>query len=141
MHLKGRGRGLIWGPDSNPKPASVGFFGGQSGTLTRIRVLRFSALTIILQCPIHIRIAPTLHNIRIFFSYGSTAPWGPRPPHFSRFHHHTLFRHTTFGRTPLDEGPARRRDLYLTTHNTHNRQTSSPLWDFFFFCLSGVFSL
>jgi hypothetical protein len=30
-------------------------------------------------------------------------------------------RHTTLGRTPLDEGPARRRDLYLTTHNTHNR--------------------
>jgi hypothetical protein len=30
------------------------------------------------------------------------------------------FRHTTLGNTPLDEGPARRRDLYLTTHNTHN---------------------
>ena len=28
---------------------------------------------------------------------------------------------TTVGRTPLDEWPARRRDLYLTTHNTHNR--------------------
>jgi hypothetical protein len=27
-------------------------------------------------------------------------------------------RHTTLGRTPLDKGPARRRDLYLTTHNT-----------------------
>jgi hypothetical protein len=38
----------------------------------------------------------------------------------------TLFRHTTFGRTPLHEGPARRRDLYLTTHNTHKRQTSIP---------------
>jgi hypothetical protein len=35
-------------------------------------------------------------------------------------------RHTTVGRTPLDEGPARRRDLYLTTHNTHNKQTSMP---------------
>jgi len=33
-------------------------------------------------------------------------------------------RHTTNGRTPLDEWSARRRDLYLTTHNTHNRQTS-----------------
>jgi len=32
--------------------------------------------------------------------------------------------HTTFGRTPLDEWWARRRDLYLTTHNTHNRQIS-----------------
>jgi hypothetical protein len=41
---------------------------------------------------------------------------------FSRFHDHTL-RHTTVGRTPLDERPARRRELYLTTHNTHKRQT------------------
>jgi hypothetical protein len=31
-----------------------------------------------------------------------------------------------FGRTPLDEKPARRTDLYLTTHNTHKRQTSMP---------------
>jgi hypothetical protein len=36
----------------------------------------------------------------------------------------THIRHTTLGRTPLDEGPTRRRDLYLTTHNTHNRLTS-----------------
>jgi hypothetical protein len=42
----------------------------------------------------------------------------------SRLHDHTHFRHTTVGRTPLDEGPARRRDLYLITHNTHKRQTS-----------------
>jgi hypothetical protein len=38
----------------------------------------------------------------------------------------THFRHTTLGGTPLDEGPARRRDLHLTTHNTHKRQTSMP---------------
>jgi hypothetical protein len=44
----------------------------------------------------------------------------------------TLFRHTTCGRTPLDEGPARRRDLYLTTHNTDNRQTYMPPVGFFF---------
>jgi hypothetical protein len=25
-----------------------------------------------------------------FFPYGSTAPKGPRPPHFSRFRDHTL---------------------------------------------------
>jgi len=29
----------------------------------------------------------------------------------------------TLGRTPLDEGSNRRRNLYLTTHNTQNRQT------------------
>jgi hypothetical protein len=44
----------------------------------------------------------------------------------SRFHDHTHLRHTTDGRTPLDEGSARRRDLYLTTHNTHKIQTSMP---------------
>ena len=42
---------------------------------------------------------------------------------FLRFLDHTQ-RRTTFGRTPLDEWSARRRDLYLTTNNTHNRQTS-----------------
>ena len=39
-------------------------------------------------------------------------------------------RRNTVGRTPLDEWSARRRDLYLTTHNTHNRQTSMPLLGF-----------
>jgi hypothetical protein len=38
----------------------------------------------------------------------------------------THFRYTTLGRTPLDKWPFRRRDLYLTTHNTHKRQTSMP---------------
>ena len=42
---------------------------------------------------------------------------------FTRFLDHTQ-RLTTFGRTPLDEWSAPRRDLYLTTHNTHKRQTS-----------------
>ena len=44
---------------------------------------------------------------------------------FLRFLDHTQ-RRTTVGRTPLDKWSARRRDLYLTTHNTHNRQTSMP---------------
>ena len=35
-------------------------------------------------------------------------------------------RHSTVDRISLDELSARRRDLYLTTHNTHNRQTSMP---------------
>ena len=35
--------------------------------------------------------------------------------------------HTTLVRTPLDEYSARRRDLYyLTTHNTHKKQTCMP---------------
>ena len=39
-----------------------------------------------------------------------------------RFLYHTQ-RHTTVGGTRLDAWSARRRDLYLTTHNNHNRQT------------------
>jgi hypothetical protein len=35
-------------------------------------------------------------------------------------------RRSTVGRTPLDEWSAHRRDLYLTTHDTHNRQISMP---------------
>jgi len=35
-------------------------------------------------------------------------------------------RRSTVGRTPLDECSARRRDLYLKTHDTHNRQISMP---------------
>ena len=42
---------------------------------------------------------------------------------------HTQWR-STVGRTPLDEWSARRRDLYLTTHDTHNRQISMPLVGF-----------
>ena len=48
---------------------------------------------------------------------------------FLMFLDHTQ-RRTTVGRTPLDECSARRRDLYLTTHDTHNRQISMPLVGF-----------
>jgi len=42
---------------------------------------------------------------------------------YNHTHTHTQW-HTTVGRTPLDEWSAQRRDLYLTTHNNYNRQTS-----------------
>jgi hypothetical protein len=38
--------------------------------------------------------------------------------------------HTTVGKTPLDEGSARRRNLYLITQTLYNRQTSMPLVGF-----------
>jgi len=44
---------------------------------------------------------------------------------FLMFLDHTQ-RRTTVGRTSLDEWSARRRDLYLTTHDTHKRQISMP---------------
>ena len=57
-----------------------------------------------------------------FFSYSATRVMASS---FLRFLDHTQ-RRTTVGRTSLDEWSARRRDLYLTTHNTHNRKTSMP---------------
>jgi len=60
-----------------------------------------------------------------FFSCGAETQRRSWPPHSWDFLDHTR-RRTTVGRTSLDERSARRRDLYLTTHNTHNRQTSMP---------------
>jgi hypothetical protein len=39
-------------------------------------------------------------------------------------------RQNTLRRTPLDKGSARRRDLYLTTNKTHERQTYMRLAGF-----------
>jgi hypothetical protein len=44
---------------------------------------------------------------------------------FLRFLDH-IKRRTIFSKTSLDEWSAGSRDLYLTTHKTHNRQTSKP---------------
>jgi hypothetical protein len=60
----------------------------------------------------------------LLFSNGTTAPWGPGPPHYRGFT--ITLRHTTLGRTPQDEWSARRRDPYPTTRNTHKRQTPKP---------------
>jgi hypothetical protein len=58
------------------------------------------------------------------FFYGTTAPSRPRPPHYWGFT--ITLRQITLGRTPLHEWSVRRRDLYLTTNNTHKRETSMP---------------
>jgi len=63
-------------------------------------------------------------NIVDFFVHSDTAPSGPGPPHYRGFT--ITLRNTTISRTPLDESSARRKDLYLTTHNTRKRQTSMP---------------
>jgi len=65
-------------------------------------------------------------HISLFFC-GAATQRGSWPPHSWGFLYHTQ-RRTTVGRTPLDEWSARRRGLYLATHNNHNRQTSiSPV--------------
>jgi hypothetical protein len=58
----------------------------------------------------------------VLFVYGMTGPSEPGTPHCRGFT--ITLRRITFGRTPLDEWSVRHRDLYLTKHNTHKRQTS-----------------
>jgi len=60
----------------------------------------------------------------ILFFLWLDSPSGPRAPHCWGFE--ITCRLTTLERTPLDDWSARRRDLYLTTHNTHKRKTSMP---------------
>jgi hypothetical protein len=57
-----------------------------------------------------------------FFYHGATAPSGSRSPQYRGLM--ITLRHTTHGRTPLDEWSARRSGLYLTTYNTQKRQAS-----------------
>ena len=58
----------------------------------------------------------------LFFFNTATARSGPEPPSYRAFT--ITLTHTTVGRTPLDDWSARRRDLYLTTYNTHKRRAS-----------------
>jgi hypothetical protein len=64
----------------------------------------------------------------VYYTMVQQTPSGPRHPHYRGFI--ITLRHTTPGRTPLYEWSARRRDLYLTTHNTHKRQASMPPAEF-----------
>ena len=65
----------------------------------------------------------------LFVCYWRYSPQWVRASSFTKFLDRTQ-RRTTVGRTPLDKWSARHRDLYLTTYNTHNRQTSMPLVGF-----------
>jgi len=62
---------------------------------------------------------------QIFFCCGVVTQRGSWPPHSWGFLDHTQWR-ITVSKTPLDEWSARRIDIYLTTHNSHNRQISMP---------------
>ena len=74
---------------------------------------------------------PYIHHIKQRFRFSPTL-WRCDPTRvmassFLRFLDHTQWR-TTVGRNPLDEWSARRRDLYLTTHNTHSKHPC-PRWN------------
>jgi hypothetical protein len=59
------------------------------------------------------------------FLFGATAPQWARTSSFTRFLDHTQ-RRTAVCRISVDEWSSRRRDLYMTAHNTDNRQTFMP---------------
>ena len=63
--------------------------------------------------------------IRQLYFPVALVPTRARSSSFLRFLYHTR-RCTTVDRTPLDERSARRRYLYLTTYNTHNKQPCPP---------------
>ena len=83
----------------------------------------------ILHTHLYIYIYTHTHTHTHTHPYGSAAQHGPWPPFLVRFLDHTRWR-TTVGRTSLDEWWALCRDLYVTTDNTYNRQTSMPLAGF-----------
>jgi hypothetical protein len=62
-----------------------------------------------------------------FFFHDAGDPKAPGPPHYRGFT--ITLRHTTLGRTPLDELSARRRDLYLTTHTLARDRYPCPRWN------------
>ena len=74
---------------------------------------------------IHTHTHTHTHTHIYFFLLWRCDPTRVMASSFLRFLDH-IQRHTTVGRTTLDEWSARRGDLYLTTHNTHNRQISMP---------------
>ena len=90
--------------------------------------------TLLLQHFLFIFVTIPLSDAILFFFYWRYNPlWvcisqpssGAMASSRTRFLDHSQ-RRATVGRTPLDEWSVRRRDLYLTTHNTYNRQISMP---------------
>jgi len=63
---------------------------------------------------------PTFPCYVRFFSWPKS-PSRPRPPLRGSL---TTLRHTTCGRTPLDDQSARRRNVQVKTQSIHKRQTS-----------------
>ena len=57
---------------------------------------------------------------KFLYSMSQQPPSGPGPANHQGFT--ITLTHTTLGRTPLNEWSARRRNLYLTKHNIHNRE-------------------
>jgi hypothetical protein len=84
-------------------------------------ILTFTITSTFLQVIIHYHQHIRWYKFQFSFSW-LDSPSGPGPSHCWDLE--ITLRHTTLGRTPLDEWSAQRRELYLTTPNTHKRHTS-----------------
>jgi len=73
-------------------------------------------------CIFYIKVHRSFHFI---FPLWHCDPEQAKASSFFRFLDHTQ-RRTTVDRASLDEWSTRRRDLYLTTHNTHKRHIHAP---------------
>ena len=80
----------------------------------RLGILRINAMYIVVRA---------VHNLTFLLPWRKSIN-GPGSPHCRGFT--ITFRYTTLGMNPMDEESDRRRELYLTTHNTHKRQISMP---------------
>jgi hypothetical protein len=67
-------------------------------------------------------------TLTVFIFLWRCGPTRVMPSSYVRFLDHTQ-RRTTVDKTPLDEWSARRRDLYLTTYNTHKASSFSRFLD------------
>ena len=86
--------------------------------ITRAVIVKYRKL-FCLKCIINLFVLLAI----ILTLFGTVAPSGPGPLLCWGFR---LYSDTTLSRTPLDEWSDRRTGLYLTTHNTHNRQAPMP---------------
>ena len=98
--------------------------------LVRLRTYMFHRISILREVSaVRDQTPNTKYNVPVslWFFLWRCGPTLAMTSSFTKFLDDT--RRTTVGRNPLDEWSVYRRDLYLTTHNTHNRQTSMPRWD------------
>jgi hypothetical protein len=97
--------------------APIGIYCTRLHTEARVIVWKTSG-SVLQRHGIHIdyrnwRINFSLGNTHFSPPHGPTAPNEPKPPHYRQFA--ITLRHTTVGRTPLDEWAARRRELWQHT--------------------------
>jgi hypothetical protein len=98
------------------------------GHLTDIQYLKKEYQSVNVDNPLNTKLIYVVFSDSVYFSpHGAVAPSGLGPPHYRGFP--ITFRNTILGRAPLDEWSARRRTLYLTTHNTYKGQTWCPPHD------------